>query len=164
MRLAIACAVLLASCEAETPMKNGQPEVQADESAVMQPVEAFYAAFDGGFTAPADFATDDWNHINPLGGRSRGKQAVLAEVRAVHESFLAGVTDTIQSADVRYAGPNTAVVTVTSVTSPHVLPNDPVPRSRPQIRTFVVVRAADEWLIMQDHNTFIESGQSPTQE
>ena len=126
-----------------------------DTAAVMQPVETFYAAFGEGFTGPADFATEDWNHLDPLGGRTHSREETLAVVRAAHRSFLANVSDTIESADVRFAGEDVAVATVVSRTSPHPLPGDAVPRSHRMIRTFVVVRGSGEWKVMQDQNTFI---------
>src|SRR6476646_5951661 len=64
---------------------------------VRSTIEAFYKAFDEGFTQPADYAAEDWNHINPLGGRTRGREATLKEVREVHRSFLTGATETIES-------------------------------------------------------------------
>jgi hypothetical protein len=60
---------------------------------------------------------EDWNHINPFGGRTRGRDAVLKELKEVHSTFLKGVTDTIEEMDVRFATPEVAVVTVTSRTS-----------------------------------------------
>ena len=123
------------------------------EAAVMAPVEAFYRAYNEGFPGPAAFATDDWNHINPGGGRTRGKAAVLAEVRAVHQTFLKGVTDTIEQADVRFASPSVAVVTVNSRTSAFAMPNEKFATVHGQIRTFVVVKRGGRWLVMQDHNT-----------
>jgi uncharacterized protein (TIGR02246 family) len=123
------------------------------QAAVMAPVEAFYRAYDQGFVGAADFATADWNHINPGGGRTRGKAAVLAEVRAVHQSFLKGVTDTIEHADIRFASPTVAVVTVLSRTSAFAMPNESAASVHGQIRTFVVVRRGGSWLVMQDHNT-----------
>ena len=131
----------------------------ADENAVMVPVRAFYRAYDQGFTGPADFATADWNHINPGGGRTRGREAVLNEVRAVHRSFLKDVTDTILSSDVRLASAGVAVVTVVSRTSPFAMPGEFAATAHGQIRTFVVVRRGNRWLVMQDHNTNIASTQ-----
>jgi len=46
-----------------------------DEAPVREPVEAFYAAFDAGFVGPANFAAEDWTHINPFGGWTRGRPA-----------------------------------------------------------------------------------------
>src|SRR5215470_5794267 len=86
-------------------------------------IQSFYKAFDQGFTGPADYATEDWNHINPYGGRDRGREATLKEVRAVHQSFLRGVTDTIEGMDIRFAAGDVAIGTVTSTTSPFTSPD-----------------------------------------
>jgi len=65
------------------------------EAQVSQTVQAFYTAFNApnGFEMAADFATDDWNHINPFGGRTNGRTAVLKEALEVHRTFLKGVSD-----------------------------------------------------------------------
>lgn len=126
----------------------------ADRTApVRKAVESFYKSFGDGFDSAAEFATDDWNHINPLGGWTRNRQDVLREVRGVHSTFLKGVTDTIEEMDVRFASPEVAVVTVISRMSPFRTP-DAVehPHDRP-IRTFVVVKRHGRWLVMQDQNT-----------
>jgi uncharacterized protein (TIGR02246 family) len=151
----LAIAVFAAACA-------GEASSPPSEDAVLAPVRAFYAAYDAGFPDAADYATDDWNHINPLGGRTRSKEETLDGVREVHSTFLKGVTDTIQSADVRFASEDVAVVTVLSRTSPHPLPNDPEVRPHGQIRTFVVVKRGSAWRIMQDHNT--EVGDVPAGE
>jgi len=66
---------------------------KASENAVIDAVKAFYAGFsDGKFSNAEAYSTDDWNHINPFGGRTVGREAVLQEVRAVHSTFLKGVT------------------------------------------------------------------------
>ena len=82
------------------------------EAEVRSTIEAFYKAFNDDFTKPADYAAEDWNHINPFGGRTRGREAVLKEVREVHQSFLKGATETIESMDIRFATSDVAVGTV----------------------------------------------------
>ena len=57
------------------------------EPAVRSAIQAFYKAFDNGFVASADYATEDWNHINPYGGRDQGREATLRTVRGVHCLF-----------------------------------------------------------------------------
>jgi hypothetical protein len=52
------------------------------EAPVRTAIQAFYKAFDDGFVGPADYATEDWNHINPYGGRDRGREATLSTVRS----------------------------------------------------------------------------------
>lgn len=131
------------------------------EVAVLAPVRAFYAAFGEGFVKPADFATQDWTHINPGGGRTSGREAVLAEVRSVHQTFLKDVSDTIVSADVRFADPDVAVVTVLSRTSPFAMPGTSPARPHDQIRTFVVVKRQEGWKILQDQNTEVQPAGNP---
>jgi hypothetical protein len=43
------------------------------EMQVRQAVQTFYDAFNAhGFGRAAEYTTEDWNHINPFGGRTRG--------------------------------------------------------------------------------------------
>ena len=126
------------------------------EAEVRSTIEAFYKAFGNGFTQPADFATEDWNHINPFGGRTQGREATLKEVREVHRSFLKGTTDTIESMDIRFATSDVAVGTVVSVGSGFTSPGGVKHGSPRAIRTFVVVRRGKRWQIMQDQNTLVQ--------
>src|ERR671936_2869130 len=79
------------------------------EVAAGNTIRAFYKAFDDGFVGPANYAAEDWNHINPYGGRDPGREATLKEVREVHQTFLKGTTDTIEKMDIRFASPDVAV-------------------------------------------------------
>jgi uncharacterized protein (TIGR02246 family) len=126
------------------------------EKPVRLAVEAFYAAFNAhGFEQAADFTTDDWNHINPFGGWTRGREDVLKELKHVHSTFLKGVSDTIEEMTVRFASRDVAIATVISQTSTFVTP-DGVKHENPRgIRTFVVVKRGNKWLVMQDQNTAI---------
>jgi uncharacterized protein (TIGR02246 family) len=125
------------------------------EAAVRIPIQAFNKAFNEGFVRPADYATEDWNHINPLGGRDRGREATLKTVRAVHQTFLKGATETIEDIDVRFASEDVAVATVTSTSNPFTSPDGVKRGVARNIRTFVVVKRGGRWLIMQDQNTTI---------
>jgi uncharacterized protein (TIGR02246 family) len=125
------------------------------EAAVRTAIRAFYAAFDDGFVGPADYATEDWNHINPYGGRDQGREATLKTVREVHKTFLKGTTDTLENLDIRFADRDVAVGTATSVMSPFTSPDGVKHGVERHIRTFVVVRRSGRWLIMQDHNTTV---------
>jgi uncharacterized protein (TIGR02246 family) len=125
------------------------------EAQVRKAVQSFYDAFNAhDFGRVPDFTTEDWTHINPLGGWTRGRDAVLKELREVHSSFLKGVTDTIEEMDVRFATANVAIVTVPSKTSPYTSPDGVKREEQRQIRTFVLVERQGRWLIMQDQNTF----------
>jgi uncharacterized protein (TIGR02246 family) len=125
------------------------------EAAVRTAIQAFYKAFDDGFVGPADYATEDWNHVNPYGGRDRDREATLKSVRQVHKTFLKGTTDTIDNMDIRFATQDVAVGTVTSIMSPFTSPDGVKHGAERHIRTFVVVKRSGRWLIMQDHNTTV---------
>jgi uncharacterized protein (TIGR02246 family) len=126
------------------------------DAQVRRTVQAFYTAFNSnGFGRAADFTTNDWNHINPFGGRTNGREAVLKEVLQVHDTFLKGVTDTVTQMDVRMASPEVGIATVTSDLSAFTTPEGVKHERDHQIRTFVVVKRGSRWLIMQDQNTFV---------
>jgi len=124
------------------------------EKQVLKTVQAFYAAFSShDFGRAAEFTTEDWNHINPTGGWTRGRVAVLEELREVHATFLRGVSDTPEEMSVRFATPDVAVVTVPSMMSSFTTPDGVTHEDEKQIRTFVLVKRSGRWLIMQDQNT-----------
>jgi ketosteroid isomerase-like protein len=125
------------------------------EAQVREAVNAFYTAFDEGFVGECDFATEDWNHINPNGGWTRGREQVLREVKEVHTTFLIGVRDTVEDMSVRYAACDAAVVTVTSQMSTFFTPDGIKHENERHIRTFVVVNRGAKWLVMQDQNTVV---------
>lgn len=129
-------------------------QVAAPEAPVLESVRGFYAAFNShAFGQSADFATDDWNHINPYGGRTNGRDNVLNELNAVHATFLKGVSDNIEKVDVRFASKDVAVATVVSRMSTFTSPDGVRHENERHVRTFVLVHRAARWLIMQDHNT-----------
>ena len=131
-------------------------QAPSSEARVRQTVQAFYDAFNSHrFDQVANITTDDWNHINPLGGRTRGRDRVLAELREVHSTFLKNVTDRIEKMDVRFASDDVAVATVASQVSTFTTPDGVRHENEQLAHTFVVVRRGDRWLIMQDHNTIV---------
>src|SRR5436190_23343396 len=93
-------------------------QTPSQEKAVRQAVQSFYDAFNShAFGRVTESTTEDWNHINPSGGWTRGREAVLKELKAVHSTFLKGVSDTVETMDVRFATSDVAVVTVPSKVS-----------------------------------------------
>ena len=72
------------------------------ETAVRKAVQSFYDAFNShDFTRVPEFTTEDWTHINPMGGWTRGRDAVLKNLKEVHSTFLKGVIDTVEEMEVR---------------------------------------------------------------
>ncbi|MGI8732239.1 MAG: YybH family protein [Pyrinomonadaceae bacterium] len=124
------------------------------ETQVRQAVQSFYDAFNThDFGRAAGFTTEDWVHINPLGAWTRGRVAVLKELKEVHSTFLKGVSDTPEEMSVRFASPDVAVVTVPSRVSTYTTPDGVRHENEGLIRTFVVVKRGPRWLIMHDQNT-----------
>lgn len=138
---------------------SGLARADDKEAEVRATIQLFYKNFNDGFTGPADYATEDWNHINPNGGRNQGREATLRRVREVHQTFLKGAIETIETMDVRFASADVAVGTVISVSNAFVAPDGTKHDVQRGIRTFVVVKRGSRWLIMQDHNTAV--GQPP---
>ena len=132
-------------------------QTSTKENDVRKAVQSFYDAFNAhGFGRANEFTTDDWNHINPFGGRTRGRSETVSDLNQVHSTFLKGVSDTVEEMDVRFADPNVAVVTVTSRVGTYVTPEGNKHENERHIRTFVVVRRNGRWLIMHDQNTIVE--------
>ena len=125
-----------------------------EEKLVRAAVQSFYDAFNAhDFARAAEFTTEDWTHVNPLGGWTRGRDAVLGELREVHATFLKGASDTPEQVVVRMAGREAAIATVPSRVSTYTTPDGRVHANERQIRTFVVVKERGRWRIAQDHNT-----------
>ena len=140
-------AVITLSC-------TGEP-VQQPETAVRETVQAFYAAFNShDFSRAAEFTTDDWEHIDPFGGRTRGRSAVVEELVEVHGTFLKGVTDAVEEITVRLAAPDVALAIVPSRLGTFTSPDGVTHENKRPIRTFVLVKRGQRWLIMHDQNTF----------
>ena len=126
------------------------------EKEVRGVVQSFYAAFNvHDFQHASEYTTEDWEHINPFGGWTRGREAVLKELREMHGTFLRGVTDTPETVSVGFLTRDVAAVTVTSQMSTYTTPDGIRHDNERHIRTFVVVKRGRRWLIKQDQNTII---------
>ncbi len=95
-----------------------------EEKQVRQAVQSFYDDFNSpNFGRQAEYAAEDWNHINPFGGLTRGRQTVLKELEEVHSTFLKGVSATIEDMSVRFANPDIAIVTVINQMDTYTTPD-----------------------------------------
>jgi len=127
----------------------------AAEAAVRTAVLAFYAAFNSHeFDRVREFVTEDWVHINPLGGWTTGRESVLAELRAVHSTFLEGVTDTPEEIAVTFASAQVAIAVVPSALTSFTTPDGVRFENPKAIRMFVVAMRDGTWRITHDQNTF----------
>ena len=146
--LLLVCLVIL------VPALSAQSKTE--ERSVIEAVKRFYSGFDDGmFPRAEEYTADDWVHVNPFGGRTVGRAATLKDLRAVHSSFLKGVTDTPESFDVKFVSSAVATVIVPSHLSSFTGPDGVRLENQKCIRTFVVVKKSGRWLISHDHNTFV---------
>jgi len=155
--LAITVIVVISLTSCQSAKQNDAPsQTPNQENQVRQAVESFYADFNAHeFGRVAEYTTEDWNHINPLGGLTVGREAVLKELKEVHSTFLKGVSSTIEDMSVRFATPDAAIVTVTNRMDTYITPDGVKREKERQIKTFVVVKRNGKWLIMHDQNTII---------
>ena len=64
-----------------------------DEQLVKNVVLAYQDDYNnGGFKNAASYTTKDWEHINPIGGISKGRDEVLKELQPLVQTLLPGVT------------------------------------------------------------------------
>jgi len=153
--IAVTIVVGLVSCQ---NAKQTDPLAQTsnEENQVRQAVQSFYDDFNAhNFGRVEDYTTEDWNHINPGGGWTRGREAVLKELKEVHSTFLKGVSSKIEDMSVRFATPDVAIVTVTNQMGTYALPDGIKRENERQIKTFVVVKRNGKWQIIHDQNTVI---------
>jgi uncharacterized protein (TIGR02246 family) len=142
-------ASLLGSC--------GTQPTQNDEEAVKQIVLDFQQDFsDGTFKKAESYATNDWEHINPLGGSDRGRDAVLQSVRGVHQTFLKDVSMTTDSMKVRFIKPDVALVTAYHSVGNYITPDSVKHLNERHIKSYVLVKQDNKWLMALDHNTIIQ--------
>jgi uncharacterized protein (TIGR02246 family) len=128
------------------------PSEKSAEKQARQAVQSFYNTFNAhDWDRATEFTTKDWTHLDLGGGWTRGREAVLKQLKQVHATFLKGVTVTPEEMEVRFATPEVAVVTVPSkVRGTFTTPDGLTHENERQIRTFVVVKRGSRWLIMQD--------------
>ena len=110
---------------------------------------------EGRFKNAKLYTTADWEHINPGGGITKGREEVLKEVRAVHQTFLKGVSMTIESIEIRFLTPTVAIANVVHIISEYELPQGVKHQNERQIKTYVIVKRQNVWLLTLDQNTVI---------
>ena len=127
-----------------------------NEQVVKNVVLAFQDDFnEGGFKKAKFYTTKDWVHINPGGGITKGRDKVLKEVRTVHQSFLKGVSLIIESITIRFLIPTVAIANVVHKSSDYELPQGVKHQNERQMKTYIIVKRQNKWLLTLDQNTVI---------
>ncbi|SRR6266542_1379655 len=127
-----------------------------DTEAVKKVVVAFQEDFnDGSFKNAASYTTIDWEHLDPGGGITKGRDEVLKLVRSVHQTFLKGVSITIESMTIRFITPDVAIADVIHKISKYEIPAGVKHENERELKTYVVVKQKGKWLLTHDQNTTI---------
>ena len=135
----------------------GKGQSSQDKETIKKVVNAFQEDFnDGGFINANHYSTSDWRHINPIGGIDKGRDSVLKGVRAVHQTFLKGVTMQIESMDIRFITTEVAIADVIHKVDNFTTPDGVKHENERHIKTYVIVKKKGKWLLAQDHNTIIQ--------
>ena len=135
---------------------SGFGQNSQNEQLVKNVVLAFQDDFnEGGFKNATLYTTADWVHINPGGGITKGREEVLKEVRAVHQTFLKGVLLTTESIAIRFLTPTVAIADVIHKSSEYELPQGVKHQNERQRKTYIIVKRKNKWLLTLDQNTVI---------
>jgi uncharacterized protein (TIGR02246 family) len=127
-----------------------------DKEMVKKVIIAFQNDFnEGSFKNAEVYSTPDWRHVNPVGGINKGRDSVLLDVRAVHQTFLKGVTMRMESIDIRFLTADVAIADVIHQIDNYTTPDGVKHENERHIKTYVVVKKKGKWLLTQDHNTII---------
>src|SRR6266478_680574 len=130
-----------------------------DEQLAREVVKSFVTDYNNGdFKSAPSYTTDDWVHINPGGGLTRGRDEVLKEVRAIHKTMLKGVSITIDSMTVRFVTHDVALANAIHTSDSYVTPEDGLKhKNERQMKTYLVVKHNGKWLLALDQNTIISN-------
>ena len=126
----------------------------ADKKLVEKVVLAFQDDFnDGAFKNAPNYTTADWEHINPFGGITKGRDSTLADVRRVHQIFLKGVTMKVESIDIRFPAPGLAIAIVIHQMDNYTTPDGVQHNNEKHTKSYIIVNQNGKWLLTLDHNT-----------
>ena len=129
-------------------------QTSKNEEHVRKVVIAFQEGFnEGSFKNAQDYTTTDWEHINPFGGITRGRDSTLADVRAVRQTFLNGVTMKIESMTIRFVTPDVAIAVVFHKMDNYATPDGVHHNNEIHTKTYVIVKQKGKWLLTLDQNT-----------
>jgi uncharacterized protein (TIGR02246 family) len=136
---------------------NGQSS--QDEQLARNVVKSFVNDYNNGdFKNASLYTTIDWVHINPGGGITRGREDVLREVRAIHQTMLKGVKITIDTMTIRFVTADVAIINAVHTSDTYITPEDGIKHEKEkQMKTYVVVRQKGKWLLTLDQNTIISN-------
>ena len=109
----------------------------------------------GGFKNAGSYAAKDWEHINPIGGITRGRDEVLKELQPLVQTLLPGVTLSLESITIRFLNPSVAIANVVHKSSDYEFPTGVKHHNELHMKTYIIVKRQNKWLLTLDQNTII---------
>src|ERR1700722_6255617 len=127
-----------------------------DEQLVKNVVLAYQDDYnDGGFKNVETYTTINWEHINPIGGITKGRDEVMKELRPLCQTILKGVTLTVESDTVRFLSPTVAIAKVVHKCSDYEFPQGVKHQKERHMKPYIIVKKQSKWLLTLDQNTII---------
>ncbi|TDX02166.1 SgcJ/EcaC family oxidoreductase [Dinghuibacter silviterrae] len=127
-----------------------------DEQAVKNVVASFQDDFnDGRYLKVDSYTTQDWVHINPIGGITYGRDSVLKELLPLQSTILKGAAMTTESTAVRFLSPTVAMALVVHQVGDYEFPQGVKHHNERYMKTYILVKKQNKWLLTLDQNDVI---------
>ena len=127
-----------------------------DEQLVKNVVLAYQNDYnDGTFKNVESYTTKEWEHINPIGGITKGRDEVMKELRPLCQTTLKGVTLTVESITIQFLSPTVAIANVVHKSSDYEFPSGVKHQNERHMKTYIIVKKQNKWLLTLDQNTII---------
>ncbi|HWZ03766.1 MAG TPA: hypothetical protein VNX40_09155 [Mucilaginibacter sp.] len=110
---------------------------------------------DGAFKNVESYTTRNWEHINPIGGITKGRDSVMGELRPLCQTILKGVTLTVESIAIRFLSPTVAIANVVHKCSDYEFPAGVQHHNERHMKTYIIVKKQNKWFLTLDQNTII---------
>ena len=135
---------------------NSFAQSSDDEQSVKKVVFAYQDDYnDGRFKNVELYTTKDWEHINPIGGITKGRDEVMKELRPLCQTILKGVSLTVESITIRFLSPTVAIANVVHKCSDYEFPQGVKHQNERHRKTYIIVKNKNKWLLTLDQNTII---------
>ena len=149
---AVAIATLLSSLKPNTSFGQKSQDDQLVKNVVLAYQEDYN---DGGFKNVETYTTKDWEHINPIGGITKGRDEFMKELRPLCQTILKGVTLTVESITIKFLSPTVAIANVVHKCSDYEFPQGVKHQNERHMKTYIIVKKQSKWLLTLDQNTII---------